>query len=54
MWKCSCVDCESNIFAARAVFRVDGYHTFLLCVLAVILLTGDVIGVVLSRACGGC
>ena len=45
---------ESNIFGARAVFSMDACQIFPRYVLAVIPLTGGVIGGVLIRVCTGC
>lgn len=44
---------ESNIFGARAVFSMDACQIFPRYVLAVIPLTGGVIGGMLIRVCTG-
>ena len=45
---------ESNIFGERVVFRMDAYHIFSQCVLAVIPLKGGMIFVVVMRVYTGC
>ena len=48
-----CRPCVSSVFGMRADFGMDASHVFPQGVLAVITLIGDVVGVVVSRACTG-
>ena len=49
-----CTQCVPSVSGLRADFGMDTSHAFPQGMLADIILTGQVVGVVVSRGCTGC